>query len=74
MNHRKALIAPVIITVLLVSWLAVYLVLCVVYPLPWALKLVGVLAMLALCGVSAFVLVERIKEVRSGELDDLDNY
>lgn len=29
---------------------------------------------LALVGVSVYVLVERIKEIRSGEEDDLDNY
>ena len=39
----------------------------------WSRLLLGV-APLALMGVSVFVLVERIREVRSGEEDDLDRY
>ena len=29
---------------------------------------------LGLCGVAVFVLIERIKEIRSGEEDDLSQY
>ena len=42
--------------------------------LPLPVKLIGALIPLALVGVSVYVLVERIKEIRSGEEDDLDNY
>ncbi|MDD5937519.1 MAG: hypothetical protein PUC36_00670 [Clostridiales bacterium] len=74
MKKRK-LIAPVIITVLVCLWLLLYL--YAVFFLPeiplWA-KIVGGVSAAALCVIAVYNLVERIKEVRSGEEDDLDNY
>lgn len=73
---KKKLIAPIIITVLLVLYFIGYAVLIVdlgaVLPMP--VKVIGFLIPIALAGVSIFVLVERIKEIRSGEEDDLSEY
>ena len=46
----------------------------VLIPLSVGLRLLIGLIPLCLAGVSVYVLVERIKEVRSGEEDDLSNY
>jgi predicted membrane metal-binding protein len=70
----KKLIAPIVITVLLVAYLALYLVFTASFPMPATQKIIGLLIPLVLMGVSVFVLVERIKEVRSGEEDDLGQY
>ena len=66
----KKLVAPAVITTFLVLWFFGYLALC----LPVFFMVVGCLVFLALISVSIYVLTERIKEIRSGEEDDLGNY
>lgn len=39
----------------------------------WAKLLLGILP-LAICGMVLYVLIQRIRELRSGETDDLDQY
>lgn len=74
MNKRK-LVAPVVVTVLLCLWLVGWMGLFWSEPLlPLAVKVVGAVVPAAFIGVSIYVLAERIKEIRSGEEDDLDNY
>lgn len=72
---NKKLIAPIIITVLLVLYFMGYaLMIAVIDDLPLIAKLIGFLIPALLTGVSVSVLAERIKEVRSGEEDDLSKY
>ncbi len=73
MKARK-LIAPVVVTVILSLFFLFYLAMCLIMPMPIFGKVIGAVICLALIGVSVFVLVERIKEIRSGELDDLSKY
>ncbi|MCI8872184.1 hypothetical protein E5329_11550 [Petralouisia muris] len=68
------LIAPVIITVILMLFLLSYFFLWTILPVPAVIKIVFLLALLALMGVSVYNLVERIQEIRSGEEDDLSKY
>lgn len=71
---KSKIIAPIIITILLVIILGIYFVVYML--LPWAIgiKLVIGAVIFTLVGVCIFVLIERIKEIRSGEEDDLSNY
>lgn len=72
---KGKLVAPVVVVVLLALWLGGWVLGILLVPgLPFFLKLVGAIVPLALLGVSVYVLVERIREIRSGEEDDLDNY
>ena len=73
-KNAKKLVAPVVITVLLILYLIGYIVACFLISIPTPLKVIGIVVPLALIGVSIFVLRERIKEVRSGEEDDLSQY
>jgi len=73
-KHTKKLVAPVVITALLAAYLIVYAFFCTMMTVALWIKIVGAAIPLALIGVCVFVLVERIKEVRSGEEDDLSNY
>ena len=74
MKKRK-LAAPIVISVLVGLWLLGYAVLIFLVPaIPRWIKLLGAVIPLALLGVTIYVLCERIKEIRSGEEDDLDNY
>ena len=73
MKKRK-LAAPIVISVLVGLWLLGYAVLIFLVPaIPLWIKLLGAVIPLALLGVTIYVLCERIKEIRSGEEDDLDN-
>ena len=73
MKKRK-LAAPIVISVLVGLWLLGYAVLIFLVPaIPLWIKLLGAVIPLALLGVTIYVLCERIKEIWSGEEDDLDN-
>ena len=71
---RKKLIAPIIITVILVCALAAYLAMYLFAPIPVWVKVLCTAVFLGFIGVSVFVLVERINEIKKGEEDDLSQY
>ncbi len=73
MDGRK-LVAPIVITVLMVAVLAAYLFIWGIMPIPILLKIGLLLVCIGLIGVSAYNLCERIEEIRSGEEDDLSKY
>ena len=73
-EHRKKMIAPIVITVFFFFYLAIYLLL--VFSSVGLSPIILLLAIpLVMLGVGLVkVLVSRIKEIRSGEEDDLSNY
>ena len=72
---KKKLAAPIIVTTLLCLWMLGWLALIFYQPeIPFWGKLAGAGIPLALVGVALYVLLERIREIRSGDEDDLDNY
>jgi len=73
-KHVRKLIAPVIITMLLVVYLGVILLQGVSFiGATWETGIL-VIILLGLIGTLIYVLMERIKEIRSGEEDDLSKY
>lgn len=73
-SRFRRLIAPVLITLLLVAYFGASLLGVVSIPGPPLARLFALGLLVALIGASVFVLVERIGEVRSGEEDDLSKY
>ena len=71
---RKKLIAPVVVTVILICALAGYLAMYLFAPIPVWVKVLCTAAFLGFIGVSIFVLVERVNEIKKGEEDDLSQY
>ena len=74
-NHGKKMIAPIVITVLFLAYLAVYITL-VGRETHWHPAMV-VLLFVPLAGLGlgmVYVLRERIREIQSGEEDDLDKH
>ena len=73
-SHGKKMIAPIIITILFLLYLAVYGMLLIKAAMaePQAI-LLGVPLVLLGIGM-VYTLFTRIREIRSGEEDDLDNY
>jgi len=73
--HTKKIIAPIIISVIIVLYFIGYAIACIfIKDLSWVVKLLGGVIPLLLAGVCIYVLIERIKEIRSGEEDDLSKY
>ena len=73
-KHHKKMIAPIVTTVLLSAYMLLYVFVLMVLPMPlWVKLLIGLLP-LALLAVCIGTLIQRIKETRSGEEDDLSQY
>jgi TRAP-type C4-dicarboxylate transport system permease small subunit len=73
---KKKLIAPIIITFIIVMYFIfyIYLITTSAEGLPLLIKIVGIAVPAGLAGVCIYVLIERIKEIRSDEEDDLSKY
>lgn len=74
MKYIKKLIAPIIVAIIIVMYFVFILTITVLQSMPIPGKLLAVIIPLALIGIIIFVLIERIKEIRSGEYDDLSKY
>ena len=71
--QKKRFVAPIIVTVLMVLYYCAYFGLLIfVVPTLWK-YLLGICP-LAFTGVTIFVCIERIKEIKEGEEDDLSQY
>ena len=73
-NHRKKMIAPIIITILFVGYLVFYVILVLLASDFSPFTLLLAVPLILLGSGMAYVLYTRIKEIRSGEEDDLGNY
>ena len=74
-NHGKKMIAPIIIAVIFILYYGGFAAVCLLMPeVPMGIKLLFGIIPLALVGVMIYVVVTSIKEIRSGEEDDLSKY
>ena len=72
-GNQKGYIAPIIVTVILLLYFILYFgFLIAVLPSVW--KYVLLLFPIAFAGVLVYVCIQRIKEIRSGDEDDLSKY
>jgi uncharacterized membrane protein YhaH (DUF805 family) len=70
----KRMIAPIVVTILIACALAFYaVVIAAAIPNIWLLVL-GYVVIIALLGVAVAMCVQRIREIKSREEDDLDKY
>ena len=72
-EHSEKMIAPIVITVLFVYYYVYFIILLAALP-GILLKLLFGIIPIALAAVMIFVCVQRMKEIRSGEEDDLSQY
>ena len=73
-KHSKKMIAPVVITAFFVIYLIAYVFFLFKSVGFSALAVLYAIPLFALGGGMIYTLKERIKEIRSGEEDDLSNY
>ena len=72
-EHRKKMIAPIIITILFVIYYAFYFTIVIALPVGiWKLFLGVIPVVLAVTMI--YVCIQRIKEIKEGEEDDLSKY
>ena len=73
-EHRKKMTAPIVITVLFVLYLIAYVIL-VILAAGWSPAMLLLTIPLVALGIGmVVVLKERIREIKSGEEDDLEKY
>lgn len=73
-QHNSKMIAPIIVTVLLVVYYILYFVILLSVLPGLFLKLLCGIIPFILAGVTIFVCIQRINEIRSGEEDDISKY
>ncbi len=73
-NNKKKMAAPVVITVIFLAYLAAYAVFLAMAAQFHPLMILLAVPLVALGIGMIYVLRERIREIRSGEEDDLDDY
>ena len=73
-NHKKKMIAPVIVTILFLLICAAYGLLYIVTEVPVFIRVFVVVVIIALAIAMIVTLFARIKEIKGGEEDDLNNY
>jgi len=72
--HARKMIAPIIIVVCAICYYALMVVVFLHFDLPGPIKVVGLIGSILVSLILVFVLVERMKEIRRGEEDDLGKY
>ena len=72
-NHGYKMIAPIVITALTVAYFVLYFSLIIGTVGGIAKVLLGIIP-LALSGTMLYVCIERIKEIKKGEEDDISKY
>jgi CHASE2 domain-containing sensor protein len=73
-DHRKKMIAPIGITIVFLAYLVIYGSMLFVLGVWHPVTLVLLIPLVALGAGMVYVLITRIREIRSGEEDDLGNY
>lgn len=72
-NHEKKMIAPIVITILVVLYYITYFAF-IISLLGGIFRILLGIIPIVISGVMIYVCVERIKEIEGGEEDDLSQY
>lgn len=72
-EHEKKMIAPIIVTVAVVLYYILYFGL-LIFMIPGIFKVIFGIIPLIFAGLMIYVCVQRIKEIKGGEEDDLSKY
>jgi hypothetical protein len=72
-EHKKKMVAPILITILIVLYYVLYFGIIISY-LDGLLEILLGIIPLALSVVMIYVCVQRVKEIKGGEEDDLSQY
>ncbi len=71
--HRRKMVAPIFVSAIMVLYYIAYFAVIIKFIDGILAILLGIIP-LALCGTIIYVCIQRIKEIRNGEEDDLSQY
>lgn len=75
MNHGKKMIAPIVISLIIVLYYVFIIALFMCVPgIPFMVRVFMIVIPLLLAAAMIGVLISRIKEIKGGEEDDLSKY
>lgn len=72
-THKKKMIAPIVITILMILYYIAYFGFLISF-LSGAWKYILGIVPLVLSGITIYVCIERINEIKKGEEDDISKY
>ena len=72
-NHRKKMIAPIIVTIIMVLYYIVYFAFIMSLLSGFWKYLFGIFPLI-ISAVTVYVCIERINEIKKGEEDDISKY
>lgn len=72
-SHFKKMIAPILVTAIMIAYFIVYFLL-LVSMLDGVMKYIFGIVPLVISAVTVAVCIERIKEIKKGEEDDISKY
>lgn len=70
----KKYLAPIVVAIIMIIYFIIYFGFIITLIENIALKIIVGILPVVFAGIMIFVLIERIKEIRSGEENDLGNY
>lgn len=73
-EHKKKMVAPIIITVIVVIYYVLYFALILAFVDILPLKIMSGIIPICFGGGMIYVCLQRIKEIKGGEEDDLGKY
>lgn len=73
--QRRKMIAPIVITAIIVLYYIVFVTFFVFLEgIPLLVKILGIVIPMLIAGICIYVLLDRIKEIKSDDEDDLSKY
>ena len=73
-THRKKMIAPIFIVALIILYYIIIGITLIIFDVPNLVRLIVFSISIIVSLILAFVLIERIKEIKGREEDDLSKY
>ena len=73
-RHLNKIIAPIIVALCLIAYYIIYGIIIIKVNIPSIIKIIGLSGTIIISAVIIMMLVERIKEIKGGEEDDLGKY
>ena len=73
-NHKSKIIAPAIVASVIIVYYIIVTVVFMIFKVPGIIRLLAILTSGIVTAIMILVLIERIKEIKSGEEDDLSKY
>jgi protein-S-isoprenylcysteine O-methyltransferase Ste14 len=73
-EHGKKMIAPVLITLILIAYYLAVVITMLKFNIPPIFRILAVVFSVGITALLIYVMIERIREIKKGEEDDIGKY